>query len=130
MTGFTASAFDLFHSGHVLFLEECKNNCDRLIVGLHVNPAIQREGKNRPVQTVFERYIQLAGCWYVDEIIVYETEQDLLHILQTRSIDVRFLGSDYKDRTDITGLDLVPITYIDRKHNWSSTELRERIKNA
>lgn len=128
MTGFVASAFDLFHAGHVLLLKKCRDKCDRLIVGLHVNPALEREGKKRPVQSILERQIQLRGCAYIDDIIIYETEEELETILKTQDIDVRFLGSDYVNRTDITGYHLVPITYVPRDHGWSSTELKERIR--
>ena len=128
IVGFTASAWDLFHTGHVLFLKESKKVCDHLIVGLHVNPSIERDSKNKPIQSVYERYTQLEGCKYVDEIIVYETESDLINILKTRNISVRFLGSDYAGKEHlITAATLVPIHYISRNHSFSSSELRKRI---
>lgn len=126
--GFIASAFDLLHPGHLHLFEECKKRCDFLIVALHIDPSIERKEKTKPIQTVYERFIQLRYTKYVDQIIPYETEQDLLNILHTWKIDVRFLGSDYQQRKDITGFDIVPIEYISRKHTYSSSELRERIK--
>ncbi len=129
--GFTCGAFDLLHVGHLHLLKEAKNQCDRLIVGIHVNPQAERENKNKPVQTVMERMIQLLSCKYVDNVVVYETEQDLLNYLLMTTIDVRFLGSDYEGYPEkIMGKDLVPTVFIPRNHTYSSTELRERIKNS
>jgi len=126
--GFTTGAWDLLHPGHLHLLCKCKSQCDHLIVGLHVDPSIERK-KNKPIQTVYERFIQLKACKYVDEIVPYETEQDLLNIFNTWKIDVRFLGSDYEKRKeDITGFNLVPIEYIPRSHSYSTSELRKRIK--
>lgn len=130
--GFTAGAFDLLHAGHILMLKECKNYCNELIVGLHTDPSIDRSFKNKPVQTTYERYIQLTGCKYVDGIIPYDTEKDLENILATQNFNVRFVGEDYFDKP-ITGSDIckikdIKILYITRLHNYSSTELRNRIK--
>ena len=129
VVGFICGAWDLLHAGHVLSLRDAKNMCDRLIVGLHINPKTERPTKNRPVQSVYERYIQLVGCRYVDQIIPYSTENDLLNILKTNKIDVRFLGADYFniDTNTITGYGLNQIIYLPREHNFSSTELRLRI---
>lgn len=125
--GFTCSTFDLFHAGHVLMLKEAKELCDYLIVGLQVDPSVDRPEKNSPVQTVFERFTQLSGCKYVDEIIPYSTEEDLLNILSSVKIDVRILGEEYKDK-DFTGKDLpIPVYFNSRKHNFSTSELRERV---
>lgn len=125
--GFTASAFDLLHSGHVAMLEEAKTQCDYLIVGLHTNPQIDRPNKNKPVQSTMDRFIQLKGCRYVDEIIPYDTEADLINLLQMLRPDVRIIGEDYKDK-DFTGKDLgIPIYYNKRKHLYSTTALREKI---
>jgi len=121
--GFICSSFDLLHPGHLYTLAECKRYCDYLIVGLHVGGR-----KKKLIETVFERYIRLSSCKYVDKIVPYETEEDLENMLKILHIDVRFLGEDYKTRKDITGKDIVPIVFISRKHNWSSTELKERIK--
>jgi glycerol-3-phosphate cytidylyltransferase len=125
--GFTCSAFDLFHAGHILMLKEARELCDYLIVGLQVDPSVDRPEKNSPIQTVFERFTQLSACKYVDEIIPYSTEEDLLNLLQTIKIDVRIVGEEYKDK-DFTGKDLdIPVFYNRRRHNISSTEMRERV---
>ena len=126
--GFTCSAFDLFHAGHITMLKEAKDNCDYLIVGLQTDPTIDRPTKNRPVQTVYERWVQLAACSYVDRIIPYATEKELLDILQSQDIDVRFVGEEYRDK-DFTGRELpgIKIHYNKRRHSFSSTELRNRV---
>ena len=129
--GFTCSAFDLLHAGHVAMLRECKQTCNFLIVGLHVDPTVDRPSKNKPVQSVYERYMQLKGCQYVDAIIPYETEEDLINIMAIEPIDIRFVGVEYKD-TYITGQDIcekrgINIMYNERYHMYSSTELRSRL---
>lgn len=129
--GFTASAFDLLHAGHIIMLKECREHCDYLIAGLHINPAVERESKNVPVQSVVERYIQLRATKYVDEIIPYQTESDLLNILQTQNINIRFLGEEYSGK-QFTGLDYchenaIEIHFNSRKHPFSSSELRQRV---
>jgi glycerol-3-phosphate cytidylyltransferase len=129
MIGFIASAFDFLHAGHLLSLREMKRHCDYLIVGLHVDPSKEHKDKNKPVESLLERQLRLRACKYVDEIIVYETERDLEIILANMYIDKRFLGSEYKNK-HITGENLVPITFIDRAHDYSSSGLRERIKKA
>lgn len=131
ITGITFSAFDLLHAGHILMLKECKENCDFLIVGLHTNPSLERPEKNKPIQSIYERYLQLKGCKYVDKIIPYETEDDLISILLCENIDIRFVGEDYKDKY-FTGIDIpnIKIFYNKRKHKFSSTNLRNKIKNA
>lgn len=133
--GFTCSTFDLLHAGHILMLQECKQHCEYLIVGLQTDPTIDRpDTKNKPVQTVLERYIQLSAIKYIDEIIVYDTETDLLNLLKTQNIDIRFVGEEYRD-IDFTGKQYcsdnygIEIFYNRRKHNYSTTELRNRIKN-
>jgi glycerol-3-phosphate cytidylyltransferase len=129
--GIVASCFDLFHAGHVLMLMEAKDECDRLVVALQSDPTIDRPEKNKPIQALSERYIQLEACKYVDQIVPYDTEADLLNLLTGYDWDVRFLGDDYRGRTDFTGADLdIPIHYCSRKHNYSSSGLRERIKKA
>lgn len=126
--GFTCSAFDLFHAGHVMMLEEAKRHCDYLIVGIQVDPSIDRPEKNKPIQSIVERQIQVRGCRFVDEVWVYETEADLIDLLTTLPIDVRILGEEYKDR-DYTGSNLHMETYFNRrKHKFSSSELRNRLK--
>ena len=129
--GFTAGAFDLLHAGHVLMLTEAAEQCDYLIVGLHTDPTIDRpDTKNRPIQSVFERYVQLKALSVVNEIIPYETEQDLLTLLSTMNIDVRIIGEDYVDK-EFTGCDLpIYVHYNSRKHNLSTSELRKRVKDA
>tara|TARA_Y100001973_G_C5167744_1_gene317180 strand:+ start:48 stop:545 length:498 start_codon:yes stop_codon:yes gene_type:complete len=130
--GFNCSSCDLFHAGHVTMLKMEKKMCDHLIVALQVDPTIDRPGiKNKPVQSVYERYVQLQGCRYVDEILVYETESDLLNLIQTQNIDVRFLSEEYKDR-DFTGKQYcidngIELFFHLRRHQYSSTELRNRV---
>ena len=129
-TGFTCSCFDLFHAGHIIMLKEAKAQCDYLIVGLQTDPTIDRPTKNKPIQSIFERFVQLNSCVYVDEVVVYATEKDLMDILLTYSIDVRIVGDEYKDK-NFTGKELeIPIYYNARKHSFSTTELRERVTNA
>jgi glycerol-3-phosphate cytidylyltransferase len=132
--GFTCGAFDLFHAGHNIMLRDCKASCDKLIIGLQTDPSIDRANKSKPVQTIYERYTQLKNCRWVDEIIPYDTEADLLNLISTTPLDVRFLGEDYVGET-FTGQELcekmrIRITYLPRKHTFSSTELRERIYNG
>ena len=129
--GFTCSAFDLLHAGHILMLEEAKNNCDHLIVGLQNDPTIDRASKNKPIQSLVERYIQLKAVRYVDEIIVYNTEKDLEDLLKILDIQIRFIGEEYKDKL-LTGRDIctarnISIHYNKREHSFSTTELRSRI---
>lgn len=128
--GFTASAFDLLHAGHVAMLEEARGQCDYLIVALHTDPTIDRPHKNKPVQTSFERYMQLEGCKFVDEIIPYDTEEDLINMLQVVKPDIRFIGEDYRGKS-FTGNELpIRITYTSRRHNFSTSDLRTRVKHA
>jgi glycerol-3-phosphate cytidylyltransferase len=129
--GIVASCFDLFHAGHILMLMEAKDNCDRLIVALQSDPTIDRPEKNKPVQGLYERFLQVDSCKYVDAVIPYDTETDLYNLLSGLSWDVRFLGMDYYDRTDFTGVDLdIPIHYCSRRHDYSSSGLRDRILKA
>ena len=127
--GFTASCFDLLHAGHIVMLEEARKNCDYLIAGLHTSPVHKKD----LIQSVFERFIQLKGCRYVDEIIPYESEKDLKNILKTIEINIRFLGEDYsRDNKFITGyntciLKNIELYYCKRFHHYSSTELKKRI---
>lgn len=130
--GFNCSSFDLFHAGHVTMLKVEKQMCDYLVVALQVDPTIDRPGiKNQPVQSTYERYVQLQACRYVDEILVYETESDLLNLLKTQKINIRFLGDEYKDR-DFTGKQFcieqgIELVYHHRTHQYSSSELRSRV---
>ena len=127
-TGFTCSCFDLFHAGHIMMLKEAKAKCEYLIVGLQTDPTIDRPEKNKPIQSVVERFIQLESCKYVDEVVVYATEKDLIDILYTYPINIRFVGEEYKDK-DFTGKDLehIEMYYNSRKHSFSTTELRQRV---
>lgn len=129
--GFTCSAFDILHCGHILMLEDCKRQCDVLIVGLHTNPNLDRDSKNVPIQSYEEREIQIRGCRYVDEVIQYATEQDLYSILVALQPDVRILGTDWKDKP-FTGHDLsaIEVYWHNRDHNWSTSFLRERVYQA
>ena len=125
--GFVCSSFDLLHAGHILMLKEAKTQCDYLIVALQTDPTVDRDWKNKPVQTVFERYVQLEGCKYVDQIIPYTTEAELKDILQSYHIDVRIMGEEYQSQK-FTGSELdIPIYFNRRKHSFSSTDLRARI---
>ena len=127
--GIVASCFDLFHAGHILMLIEAKENCDRLVVALQSDPTIDRPEKNKPIQGLFERYVQVEACKYVDQIIPYDTEADLHNLLAGYDWDVRFLGEDYVGRTDFTGYNLhIPIHYCSRKHGYSSSRLRKKIE--
>ena len=128
--GFTCSCFDLFHAGHIMMLKEAKQQCDYLIVGLQTDPTLDRPQKNKPIQSVFERFVQLDACKYVDEVVVYATEKDLMDILLSYPIDVRIIGDEYEHK-DYTGKNLpIEVYYNSRKHSFSTTELRERVKNA
>jgi glycerol-3-phosphate cytidylyltransferase len=126
--GFTCSAFDLFHTGHVTMLEEAKRQCDWLIVGIQIDPTIDRPQKNKPIQSIVERVLQVRACKFMDEIVVYNTEKELYDLLTTLPIDVRILGEEYKGK-DFTGSDLNMDYYFNkRRHGFSSTELRQRIE--
>lgn len=132
--GFTCSAWDLLHAGHLHFLKESRLKCNKLIVGLHTNPKINRELKNKPIQSTYERWVQLKACSYVDDIIPYDTENDLINLIATLDIDFRFLGFDYFGQY-FTGKELcikrkIDIIYINRLHNYSSSELRKRVYDA
>ncbi len=131
--GFTASTFDLLHAGHIIMLREAKDQCDHLIVGLQVDPSIDRPEKNKPIQTIVERYTQLQAVKYVDEIIPYSTEVDLEDILNLLPIDVRILGVEYREK-DFTGRDIcknrgIRLHFNKRDHRFSSSDLRRRICN-
>ena len=124
--GFTCGAFDLLHAGHIVMLKEAKSECDHLIVGLQTDPSIDRQEKNQPIQSVFERYIQLSAVKYIDEIIPYDTEESLLDLLEATPIHIRFVGEDYIER-DFTGKGLHEIYYTSRAHSFSTTQLRQRL---
>lgn len=133
--GITFSTFDLLHAGHVAMLAEAKNHCDYLIAGLQTDPTIDRpDTKNAPIQSIVERQIQLAACRYVDEVVVYQTEQDLIDLLLILPLDVRILGVEYKERSFTgdnecynRGIELV---FNSRDHSFSSSSLRKRVIHA
>jgi glycerol-3-phosphate cytidylyltransferase len=132
--GFTASTFDLLHAGHILMLREAKEHCEYLICGLQVDPTIDRDNKNQPIQTLTERFIQLSACKYVDEIIPYVTEADLEEVLRAYPINVRILGEEYR-HTNFTGRDIcksrdIALYFNKRDHKMSSSSLRTRVYNA
>lgn len=127
--GFTCGAMDLLHAGHVLMLKECRAQCDYLIVGLQTDPSIDRPEKSKPVETLEERMIRLEGCKYVDEVVTYDTEEDLYHLLLKIKPDVRFMGIDWKDKPNYSRdrLPAMKVIYNSRDHNYSSSELKKRI---
>lgn len=133
--GITFSTFDLLHAGHIAMLSEAKNHCDYLICGLQTDPTIDRpETKNKPIQSIVERQIQLAACRYVDEVVVYSTEQDLVDLLLILPVDVRILGVEYADKEftgksecELRGIDIV---YNGRDHSFSSSSLRKRVYDS
>lgn len=130
--GFTCSAFDLLHAGHIQMLRDAKSQCDYLICGLQVDPAMDRDTKNSPVQSLVERYIQLTAVKYIDEIIPYETEDDLNDLLEILPINIRILGEEYKKK-DFTGKDVcrrrgIELFFNKRDHRFSSSSLRKRIQ--
>jgi len=127
--GFTCSTFDLLHAGHISMLAESKSKCDYLIVGLLCDPTHDRKTKQLPIQSMFERWVQLSGISYVDMIIPFSSEQDIVDMILLIKPDIRIVGEEYKDK-EHTGKGLCPIFYNSRKHSFSSTELRERVKNG
>lgn len=129
--GFTCSAFDMCHAGHITMLEDAKNQCDILIVGLQNDPTLDRPNKNKPIQSIVERYIQLNAVKYVDQIIPYNTEKDLEDLLLMLPIDVRILGKEYEDK-NFTGKDIclrrgIELYFNCREHSFSTTDLRRRV---
>jgi len=129
--GLTASTFDLLHAGHIAMLREAKSQCDHLICALQVDPSVDRPEKNAPVQSIVERYAQLSAVTYVDEVLVYCTEEDLLDIIQMYPIDLRILGEEYRDK-DFTGKDEcrrrgIQLYFNKREHRFSSSDLRKRV---
>ena len=131
--GITFSAFDLFHAGHIKMLEEAKSKCDYLIIGLQLDPSIDRPEKNKPTQSIVERYVQVRACKYIDEIVPYVTEQDLIDILSSFKIDLRIIGEEYKNK-NFTGKEYckkkgIKIYYNKREHRFSSSILRKQVSN-
>jgi glycerol-3-phosphate cytidylyltransferase len=131
--GFACGVFDLFHAGHVLMLEECKQNCDYLIVAVNtaenIDPSIN-PGKRKPVYSLEERMLILSSVRYVDEVLHYSNEDELLELMKSRKIDVRFLGDDYKGKK-ITGEELnIPVHYTDRSHGISTSLVRKKVEGG
>ena len=131
IVGITCSTFDLLHAGHVIMLEECKKYCDYLICALQVDPTIDRPQKNKPIQSLVERYLQLDAVKHVDKIIPYNTEEELITIFSSLDLDVRIIGEEYKD-SDFTAKNIclkrgIKLVYNKRDHDFSSSSLRERI---
>ena len=133
--GITFSTFDMLHAGHIAMLSEAKNHCDYLIAGLQTDPTIDRpDTKNKPIQSVVERQIQLSACRYVDEVVVYQTEQDLVDLLLILPLDVRILGVEYEQK-DFTGRGEcydrnIELVFNSRDHSFSSSSLRKRVAAA
>tara|TARA_B100000941_G_C28461634_1_gene531095 strand:- start:103 stop:558 length:456 start_codon:yes stop_codon:yes gene_type:complete len=132
--GITCSTFDFLHAGHIVMLEEAKRHCDYLVAALQSDPTIDRpDTKNKPVQSIVERQIQLSAVKFVDEVVIYNTEQDLKDLLLTLPIDVRILGEEYKSK-DFTGKQIckdrkIDIVYNKRDHSFSTSSLRQRTFN-
>ena len=133
--GITFSSFDLLHAGHIAMLAECKNHCDYLIAALQTDPTIDRpDTKNKPIQSIVERQIQLSACRYVDNVVIYQTEQDLRDLLLILPIDVRILGVEYQDKP-FTGQEEcwnreIELVFNERDHSFSSSSLRKRVAEA
>tara|TARA_Y100000114_G_scaffold150724_1_gene166551 strand:+ start:91 stop:522 length:432 start_codon:yes stop_codon:yes gene_type:complete len=132
--GFTCSTFDLLHAGHIAMLREAKSVCDYLICGLQLDPSIDRKEKNSPVQTIVERQAQLSAIKYVDEVLIYNTESDLLDIINMYPIDIRILGEEYRDK-DFTGKDEckkrgIQLHFNKRDHRFSTSDLRMRVSTC
>lgn len=134
IVGLTASTFDLLHAGHVMMLREAKSQCEYLICALQIDPSVDRTTKNKPVQTLVERHTQLKAVKYVDEIICYQTEQDLEDILELYPIDVKIMGIEYKDK-DFTGREIckrrgISLYFNSRDHRFSTSDLRNRVATS
>ena len=128
--GFTAGAFDLMHAGHLIMFKECKEHCDYLVVGLQTDPTIDRPEKHKPIETIEERIIRIEACKYIDDFYIYETEADLLKLIKLVKPAIRFVGSDHMGKP-FTGNELpIEIYWNGREHNYSSSNLIERIKNG
>jgi len=131
--GITCSTFDLLHTGHIIMLEECKKYCDYLICALQNDPTIDRNEKNKPIQSIVERYLQLDAVKHVDKIIPYNTEDELIEIFSSLDLDVRIIGEDYKNKPftakDICQKRNIKIVYNKREHDYSTTNLRKKIYN-
>lgn len=130
--GFTCSTFDLLHAGHIQMLRDAKEQCDYLICGIQIDPSIDRPEKNPPVQTIVERHTQLTAVKYVNEVIPYQTENDLEDLLNMLHIDVRIIGEEYKHGR-FTGRAIcakrgIELFFNKREHRFSSSDLRNRVE--
>lgn len=126
--GITFGAFDLFHAGHILMLQEAKKQCDHLIVCIQTNPALDRDDKNPPIQSIVERQIEVEACRYVDQTIVYETEDAVMEILNSIDWDIRILGTEYRDKPFTGREETLDRCYFNhRQHQYSSSGLRQRV---
>jgi glycerol-3-phosphate cytidylyltransferase len=130
-TGIVTSTFDLLHAGHIMMIREAKEQCNYLIAALQVDPSIDRPEKNKPVQTLVERHVQLSAVKYIDEIVCYQTEKDLEDILEMFQLDIRILGDEYKNK-DFTGREIckrrdIELYFNKRDHRFSSSDLRKRV---
>jgi glycerol-3-phosphate cytidylyltransferase len=133
--GITFSTFDMLHAGHIAMLSEARNHCDYLIAGLQTDPTIDRpDTKNKPIQSIVERQIQLSACRYVDEVVVYQTEQDLRDLLLILPVDVRILGVEYEGKKFSGDEECyargINIVFNGRDHSFSSSSLRRRVVAA
>jgi len=134
ITGITFGTWDLLHAGHLFLFKKAKEQCDEFIVCLHIDPNREREYKNKPVESIFERWMRLEGCKYVDKVIPYETEEEIFTMLEFIKPNKRFLGTEYLDK-DFTGKNIcnalgIEVVYIDRHHDYSSSSLRKKIEDA
>jgi len=133
--GIVFSQFDLLHAGHIAMLAEAKNHCDYLIAGLQTDDSIDRpDTKNPPIQSIVERQIQLSATRFVDEIVIYQTERDLVDLLLILPVDVRILGVEYESK-DFTGREEcyarnIELIFNGRDHSFSSSSLRKRVADA
>jgi glycerol-3-phosphate cytidylyltransferase len=125
--GFIAGCFDVIHPGYIEMFEKIKENCNYLLVGLHKDPSVERPQKTKPILSISERKKTLLSLKYIDEVLVYETEQELLEIIKKSSIDILFLGDDYKDKIHNGHLLNINTIYLDRNHNWSATKFKKLI---
>lgn len=127
--GFIAGSFDVIHPGYIAMFQEAKKNCDYLIIGLHVDPTIERPEKIKPILEYQDRFNILSSIKYIDKIYPYKLENDLINVLKEVNPNIRFLGDDYKNKS-ITGQELnIPLYYLDRSHGWSTTKFKKLIKN-
>jgi len=125
--GFTCGAFDLLHAGHILMFKEARSMCDYLVVGVQSDPSVDRPFKNTPIQTYDERIMQVQAIKYVDEVVVYDTEERLVGLMKELKPDIRIIGADWKGK-EFTGHDLpIEIYFNSREHNWSTSDLRMRV---